>query len=828
MGAAYQETDKSEATKCLKKAIEVSEDCKILALTGLVNCAPAKDLVKVLKELLQLTPEKYSDYYTKLTNLIDHSDITDHFELIEIFVAEIKIDNIERKYLALKHLLKIFMRNRDLASEKYKDEFLECLEIGIQDRNHHQILDIFQYYFKILHHKERVVELVKAAEEMTSIYPNNIIPLEWICKVYIENESSASFKINESLKSNFGIYVERLLEINANSVLGLTASGLVKFAIGDLVGSREIFIKVNHLQPNWATCLKKLATIHQRFRAHLLCELVLRQLKSNELDLADMLIEQKTEEKINEGIEICKKNSKSTRVLNLLIKAKIYQNNFDEAEKLIVELSTDINEDVTLLRSMFHRFKGEYEIAVNILKENESHDAFLEAGINLFHLNKYDESLINILKATKLDPNNSECFYWLGKIYIAINDETRSKKCFEKCLNLNPQNERAITILSSVYRKNKDWEQNLQILENSVKSVDGVHQKTAFFQLGLHHLAQQNYENAITAFRNSLKYDTNSVECWEGLADAYLARGSYNSALKVFEKSVEINPDNSYAKLQIAKIKYVLQQYQESIADYEELINSISNYIPALYGIAESHLGRAYYLHENHRTERARYHCQKALEYLESAIHIEPSFMCLWRTLGNILDFVGSFPETHYYLCIPATIICENVTKKLLGDELLDLASKCYSRCLKINNQDDFVWFDLVVNYYKRAVKCSKEEVKEECLKLAYEGAKYLVKLSPVKWQYWNILGIVSATKEIDDPALAQHCFIKALNLNKKTFTSWSNLGVFYLIQGNIKLANKSFSRAQQCDTSFLNAWIGQAIIAELIGEKDEAMDLFS
>ena len=46
-------------------------------------------------------------------------------------------------------------------------------------------------------------------------------------------------------------------------------------------------------------------------------------------------------------------------------------------------------------------------------------------------------------------------------------------------------------------------------------------------------------------------------------------------------------------------------------------------------------------------------------------------------------------------------------------------------------------------------------------------------------------------------------------------------------MQGNIKLANKAFGRAQQSETNFLNAWIGQAFIAELIGEKDEAMDLF-
>ena len=562
-----------------------------------------------------------------------------------------------------------------------------------------------------------------------------------------------------------------------------------------------------------------------KLRAHLLAELVLRQLKDCEVDLAESLIEQQLEEKIVEGLKILEKHDEP-RSLKLVASAHIYSRQFKNAEEIIVKLSS-MDIDTKVLEAKLQRFKGNALDAVNILKESESHEAFLELGQNLFDLKNYDESLLNILKATKLDSNNSECFYWLGKIYITINDEVRSKKCFEKCLNLNPQNEKAISILSALYRKNQNWEQNLTLLENSVKSVDGHHQKAAFFQLGLHHLSQQNYDNAITAFRNSLKYDTSNVKCWESLADSYLGRGSYTSALKVFEKSVELNPENSYAKLQIAKVKFILQQYQESIKDYEQLLQQIPEYLPALSGITESHFGRALYLNENHRTGRARDHCQHALNYIQQAIQLEPSFMCLWRTLANILDFVGQLPSVYAHLIVPGALICEETSRKLIGEELLDLARKCYSRCLKLNRDDDLVWFELIANYYNRSMKFSKGEAKTEFLKLAYNGAKHLVKLAPNRWQNWNLLGIISSSKEIEDPALAQHCFIKAITLDKKTYTSWSNLGFFYLSQGDIKLANKAFSRAQQSDTTFLNAWIGQGIIADLIGDRDEAMDLF-
>lgn len=238
LGAAYQDSNKSEAAKHLKTALECSDDCKLLALQGLSNCAKPEDLPEVLQQLLTLAPDKYPDYYTKLANLANQ--LNSHSKLIEIFCHEIKFDDPDRKYQALKNLLNLFMKNRDLAHEKFKDEFLECLEIGFQDKDHVYHMDICRDYFKILHQRGKLEVLTRSTEEMASIYPNNPTPLEWVCKIYIENEG---FAISENLKSNFGLYVERLIELNPNSVLGLTASAMVKFTIGDLTSSRDILVK---------------------------------------------------------------------------------------------------------------------------------------------------------------------------------------------------------------------------------------------------------------------------------------------------------------------------------------------------------------------------------------------------------------------------------------------------------------------------------------------------------------------------------------------------------------------------------------------------------
>lgn len=72
---------------------------------------------------------------------------------------------------------------------------------------------------------------------------------------------------------------------------------------------------------------------------------------------------------------------------------------------------------------------------------------------------------------------------------------------------------------------------------------------------------------------------------------------------------------------------------------------------------------------------------------------------------------------------------------------------------------------------------------------------------------------------------MAQHCFIKALELDRKLAVAWTNLGVLYLDQGQTIMANVAFKQAQQSEPTYANAWTGQAQIAEIMGS-DEKIDL--
>lgn len=260
----------------------------------------------------------------------------------------------------------------------------------------------------------------------------------------------------------------------------------------------------------------------------------------------------------------------------------------------------------------------QYEKCLELLKsfENESCEYFLQLGQANFELSKYTDALNASLRATKLEPQNADCFYWLGKIYMQNGDIERARKCFEKSVFLNPQQEQSVILLSTIYRQHFEWDLNEKLLQTAAQAIPNTPCKWATLLLGFHHLAQNQFDDAINAFRAVLRMDAMHFASWEGLADSYLKRGSYNSALKVYRKICELADDNIYAQLQVANVLTTMKLHKDAIEAYENVLKEHPTYIPALKGMADAQLGIANYYLEQRLVGRSKSHAELAISFL--------------------------------------------------------------------------------------------------------------------------------------------------------------------------------------------------------------------
>lgn len=74
-------------------------------------------------------------------------------------------------------------------------------------------------------------------------------------------------------------------------------------------------------------------------------------------------------------------------------------------------------------------------------------------------------------------------------------------------------------------------------------------------ELGYYLLKEERYSEAIEIFKLNIQTFPDSFNSFDSLAEAYLASGQNELAIKHYEKSLDLNPDNTNASKQISKIR---------------------------------------------------------------------------------------------------------------------------------------------------------------------------------------------------------------------------------------------------------------------------------
>ena len=196
--------------------------------------------------------------------------------------------------------------------------------------------------------------------------------------------------------------------------------------------------------------------------------------------------------------------------------------------------------------------------------------------------------------------------------------------------------------------------------------------------------------------------------------------------------------------------------------------------------------------------------------------------------MGEALLLLNVLPFEVVRLKVPTVLLnetSEDKFREINKVQALQLASKAFTRALNLQPENVACWQDLALSFHYQLINQEIDEKSLEDLKTkSFNSIRKALALSPKNSDLWNILGVFASYHQ--DFGLAQHAFIKSIQLQSNA-TAWSNLGIVYLTQNRLDLANKAFKEAQNQDPTYIQAWIGQALLAETAGVDNEAIDLF-
>ncbi len=210
-------------------------------------------------------------------------------------------------------------------------------------------------------------------------------------------------------------------------------------------------------------------------------------------------------------------------------------------------------------------------------KKRSKSDLLYAMGTNHMMKKQYTQALDKLVKAEKIDPENSQIQNNLGMAYYFKGDMSSAKKHLSMSLSIDTNNADARNNLASIYLE----EGKLSLAEEQyvaiTKTLTYANQFRTYFNLGVLYQRQGDNEKAMQFFKKSVAENVN-------YCPGHYKLGSISYREKDFTKALEHFKDASMGgcykdaapHYRQAVTLYKLERFGEALAKFEVVVSRFS------------------------------------------------------------------------------------------------------------------------------------------------------------------------------------------------------------------------------------------------------------
>ncbi|KAK3622981.1 Superkiller protein 3 [Elasticomyces elasticus] len=478
------------------------------------------------------------------------------------------------------------------------------------------------------------------------------------------------------------------------------------------------------------------------------------------------------------------------------------------------------------------------------------------------------------LAAIKTNVNFAPAYTSLGYYYADYSkDKKRARQCFQKAFELSSAETDAAERLAKFFADQADWDIVEVIAQRVVDSgrarpPPGSKRKGIswpYSALGVVQMNKQDYSQAIVSFLAALRISPDDYQSYVGLGESYHNSGRYNSALRTFSFALDppegtpmkVNGETWFARYMLANVHRELGDYDDAIEGLEAVLKERPHEFGVQMSLLQTFVEKACRCLDIGLYGQAVASASQAIAIATNLVKDSPHAFNLWKAVGDaclLFSRVGSalaqFPtgavqalldmdanEEAYDLMADVDRIqhhnggTTNISGEASQNNLpapLTMGILAYKRAISSCSHDlhaqAVAWYNLGWAEH-RANLGSDAKGGKKYLRTAVRCFKKAIELEAGNAEFWNALGVVTTTL---NPKVAQHAFVRSLHLNELNAKVWANLGVLYLLENDHDLAHSAFGRAQSTDPDYGHAWVGEGVIALLLGDTKEALNHFT
>lgn len=398
----------------------------------------------------------------------------------------------------------------------------------------------------------------------------------------------------------------------------------------------------------------------------------------------------------------------------------------------------------------------------------------LKSGIAFYHLGLYDDSLVQLMKVSRTEPDNYLALQHIGLIHEQKEDYEKALSCYKRSLEIKEDVSATHFFIGNAHQKLGNYDKAIEEYKNAIRLDPEIpllynNLAWAFYQTG-------DFDRAIRAFEEAINLDPDLPFPYNGLGYIYQEMGYLEEAVEEFSQAIDIFPEYAAARLKLGWVYYQMGNYDKAAAEFNAVIETAGdgNYLEsAHYSLANTFL--------------AQNLLEEAYEEFLQVIKRDPNFVDSYFHLGVICSKLAMYDQAVAYL----------------------------DQCVQKNSQ-----FKDQAHVYSALSYASLRKFDE-----ALDACQRALAVEPNDPEIYNILGTIYSYKE--DWARAIEKFKKALDFNPHSARAGFNLALAYENNNDLENAVKYYKNAISIDQNFLEAYTNLGWLYLDQQKNDEGLVLF-
>jgi tetratricopeptide (TPR) repeat protein len=406
-----------------------------------------------------------------------------------------------------------------------------------------------------------------------------------------------------------------ILEIDMNSWFGLQFKALSLYRKNEYHKSLEIYERLNNLYPNDEEILYSLMLINEILGDYKTAQEYSRKLLKLK-DCCEYYVKYKhiscklkdTDELINKlnkdiiSLEEDKATDKQIKRIIVLYEEKaVYEYLKEDYEKSLLDFknaleyyskiknSTGYHEDkidnwFELLKKSINEDNKAKEILYNLFNLNENTKIWYEKLDSMSFFSQFASPLTYTYLLLDKYPENMDILKITAKL-ARYDDYEYAVQCYNKILELDPENENAINSLLNIYPLHYLKDESLKLIDSKLYIEDlkedlMIKKIELLESMTLYDEALETYDEYISIEKkdgwiNHKKTIFDKIRCMEKQATDYYLEGQYNESFKIFKQVNKLFNNIDRNSINIRGDEWIIEQWYTDVLNYA--INNSNN-----------------------------------------------------------------------------------------------------------------------------------------------------------------------------------------------------------------------------------------------------------